>query len=134
MIIGIIREGKIPADRRTPFSPNQLKALGGKYQGKLTFMVESSERRCFSDEEYRTAGIEVTDDIAQADFLFGIKEVPVSQLIPGKTYFFFSHTIKQQIRNKELLRAILEKSIRLIDYEVLTDDAGQRAEHVGAPQ
>lgn len=126
MIIGIIREGKIPADRRAPFSPNQLKALGGKYQGKLTFMVESSERRCFSDEEYRTAGIEVTDDIAQADFLFGIKEVPVSQLIPGKTYFFFSHTIKQQIRNKELLRAILEKSIRLIDYEVLTDDAGQR--------
>ncbi len=126
MKIGIIREGKIPADRRAPFSPDQLKALSERYQDRLSFLVESSESRCFSDGEYREAGIQVTEDIAQADFLFGIKEVPLSGLIPEKTYFFFSHTIKEQTRNKELLRVILDRDIRLVDYEVLKDEAGQR--------
>lgn len=126
MNIGIIREGKNPPDKRAPFSPDQLKALSEKYHPQLTFLVESSPARCYSDDEYRQAGIEVTDDIAQADVLFGVKEVPVSQLIPEKTYFFFSHTIKKQIHNKKLLRAILEKNIRLIDYEVLKDKSGDR--------
>lgn len=126
MKIGIIREGKIPSDRRVPFSPEQLQALQQSHGGKLSFLVESSELRCFSDEEYRAAGIAVTEDISEADWLFGIKEVPVSDLIADKTYFFFSHTIKQQARNRKLLRTILEKNIRLIDYEVLRDDAGQR--------
>ncbi len=125
MKIGIIREGKIPSDRRVPFSPSQLKNLQEQYP-QLQFLVESSEIRCFSDEEYREAGILVTEDISETDFLFGIKEVPVSQLIPGKTYLFFSHTIKQQAKNRGLLRAVLEKNIRLIDYEVLKDEAGQR--------
>lgn len=126
MKIGIIREGKIPADSRAPFSPDQLKALRERYRDQLTFLVESSEVRCFSDAEYRDAGIEVTGDISQADLLFGVKEVPVSALIPDKTYFFFSHTIKRQTRNKGLLRAILDKGIRLIDYEMLKNPAGER--------
>lgn len=126
MKIGIIREGKNPPDRRAPFSPDQLKGLSTKYGSQVTFLIESSPARCYSDEEYRDAGIEVTDDITQADVLFGVKEVPVSQLIPEKTYFFFSHTIKGQSHNRKLLRAILDKNIRLIDYEVLKDKAGER--------
>jgi hypothetical protein len=55
-----------------------------------------------------------------------VKEVPIDQLIPGKTYFFFSHTIKKQPRNKSLLQAILAKSIRLIDYELLKNPQGER--------
>lgn len=126
MKIGIIREGKNPPDKRAPFSPDQLKALSEKYNSQLTFLVESSTARCYSDEEYRQAGIEVTEDISQADFLFGVKEVPISQLIPEKTYFFFSHTIKKQFHNKKLLRAILDKNIRLIDYEVLKNESDER--------
>ena len=38
----------------------------------------------------------------------------------NKTYFFFSHTYKKQPYNKKLLKALLDKKIRLIDYEVLT--------------
>ncbi|MCU0348896.1 MAG: NAD(P)-dependent oxidoreductase, partial [Saprospiraceae bacterium] len=75
---------------------------------------------------YRSAGIVVTDDLGDCSVLLGVKEVPISQLIPEKTYFFFSHTIKQQPYNQKLLWAVLEKNIRLIDYEVLTDEHGAR--------
>ncbi|OOG70436.1 NAD(P)-dependent oxidoreductase [Algoriphagus sp. A40] len=126
MKIGIIREGKNPPDKRAPFSPDQLKTLRDSYGSALSFLVESSPDRCFSDEEYQNSGIEVTQDISQADILFGVKEVPVDRLIAGKTYFFFSHTIKKQFYNKKLLRAILDKNIRLIDYEVLKDEEGER--------
>lgn len=126
MNIGIIREGKNPPDRRVPFCPDQLRSLSEKFGEKLTFVVQSSTHRCFADEEYRDAGIQVAEDISEADVFFGVKEVPVGNLIADKTYFFFSHTIKKQRCNKQLLRAILDKNIRLIDYEVLKDDDGNR--------
>lgn len=126
MNIGIIREGKNPPDRRAPFSPDQLKILSERYPNELTFVVESSPDRSFSDQEYRDAGIKVSEDISDAEVFFGVKEVPVSKLIPEKTYFFFSHTIKKQRYNRALLRTILERNIRLVDYEVLKDDEGNR--------
>lgn len=126
MNIGIIREGKNPPDRRVPFCPDQLRSLSEKFGEKLTFVFQSSTHRCFADEEYRDAGIQVAEDISEADVFFGVKEVPVGNLIADKTYFFFSHTIKKQRCNKQLLRAILDKNIRLIDYEVLKDDDGNR--------
>jgi saccharopine dehydrogenase (NAD+, L-lysine-forming) len=126
MNIGIIREGKNPPDRRVPFCPDQLKSLNERYGDDLSFQVESSSHRSYSDQEYVDAEIEVSDDISDADVFFGVKEVPVANLIADKTYFFFSHTIKKQRYNKPLLRAILEKNIRLIDYEVLKDDSGNR--------
>ncbi|MFN3998796.1 NAD(P)-dependent oxidoreductase [Algoriphagus sp.] len=126
MNIGIIREGKNPPDRRVPFCPDQLKSLNERLGDQLTFVIESSPHRSYSDQEYVEAGIEVSDDISDSDVFFGVKEVPVSELIADKTYFFFSHTIKKQRYNKALLRAILDKNIRLIDYEVLKDDNGNR--------
>jgi saccharopine dehydrogenase (NAD+, L-lysine-forming) len=126
MKIGIIREGKNPPDKRTPFTPDQLKNLTCQYADRLSFYVESSPFRCFSDQEYVEAGIEVLENISDCDLFFGVKEVPVAQLIQDKTYFFFSHTIKKQPRNRNLLQAILEKNIRLIDYEMLKDESGNR--------
>lgn len=126
MKIGIIREGKIPPDKRVPFTPKQLKDLSEVYGSKLTILIESSPFRCYSDDEYRNCGLQVVRDISQADILFGVKEVPIEQLIYGKTYFFFSHTIKKQLKNKPLLQAILNKNIRLIDYEVLKNRSGER--------
>ena len=126
MKIGIIREGKVPPDARVPFTPLQLKEISEKYGAALTFLVESSPFRCYSDEEFRAQGIAVVEDISQADYLFGVKEVPIDQLKAGKTYFFFSHTIKKQIKNRALLKSVLSKDIRLIDYEVLKDEQGER--------
>lgn len=126
MKIGIIREGKNPPDKRSPFTPDQLQSLNQKFEGQLKFYVESSPIRCFSDEEYESKGVEVIPDISGCDVLFGVKEVPIANLIPDKTYFFFSHTIKRQAYNRGLLQAVLEKNIRMIDYEVLKNESGSR--------
>jgi len=125
MILGLIRERKTNPDRRAPLSPLQCQRLLHEYP-KLRIIVESSPIRAFSDDEYREAGIEVRDDLSPCDVLMGVKEVPVDALIPDKTYLFFSHTHKEQPYNCGLLRAILEKNIRLVDYELLTNARGVR--------
>jgi hypothetical protein len=52
--------------------------------------------------------------------------VPKEALIPNKKYFFFSHTIKKQPYNRELLKTILEKNIELYDHETIVDDKNRR--------
>jgi len=125
MRIELIREGKIPADNRVSLTPAQCKWIQ-KNAPQIQIAVQSSTNRCFSDREYLSAGTDVTEDMSDCDILLGIKEVPVDQLIPGKTYLFFSHTKKKQLHNQPLLRAILDKKIRLVDYECLEHEDGQR--------
>ena len=125
MKFGLIREGKNPPDKRVVFSPQELLTFQKQYL-ESTFKVETSPIRIFKDEEYAQLGFQVTDDMTDCDVLLGIKEVPTTQLIPNKTYLFFSHTIKKQPHNKKLLQACLEKNIRLIDHETLIDANGHR--------
>jgi len=122
--IGILREGKVPPDARTPLTPEQC--AEAQVELPVRIVVEPSPVRCFKDEEFTKHGIHLQEDLSDCDILLGVKEVPIPQLIPGKTYLFFSHTIKKQAYNRPLLQAILEKNIRLIDYEVLTNEAGER--------
>ncbi|PWT76135.1 MAG: alanine dehydrogenase [Bacteroidetes bacterium] len=123
--IGLIREGKFPADNRVALIPSQCKWLQRKFPS-IKILVQPSSHRCFKDKEYEMAGIEVKEDLSEADFLFGIKEVPVADLIPNKVYLFFSHTKKQQLYNQNLFRTILQKKITLIDYECMEHEDGQR--------
>jgi alanine dehydrogenase len=120
MKFGIIKERKNPPDRRVVFSPSELTRLKQLYHDAIV-KVESSDIRIFSDDDYKNMGITVTDDVADCDVLFGVKEVPVDDLIPNKAYFFFSHTIKKQPYNKKLLQAILAKNIDLYDHETIVD-------------
>ncbi len=122
--IGIIREGKVPPDSRVPLTPDQCAQVMKKYPVYIT--VAPSKGRCYTDDEYRAAGVELSDNIYDCDVLMGVKEVPINQLVPDKTYFFFSHTIKKQAYNRPLLQAVMQNNIHLIDYEVLTNDMGQR--------
>jgi saccharopine dehydrogenase (NAD+, L-lysine forming) len=124
MKIGIIRERKIPSDCRVALSPKQCHYISELYP--IDFVIEPSPNRCFSDDEYRKEGLFLSEDLSQCDVLLGVKEVPIDALIPDKTYFYFSHTIKKQVYNRNLLRAMLEKNIRMIDYEVLRDAYGAR--------
>lgn len=123
--IGLIKEGKIPADNRVVLTPAQAKAIQANYPG-VQVVVQHSNDRCYKDAEYKRAGIEVTDDMSACDILMGIKEVPVHQLIAGKKYLFFSHTKKQQPHNQKLLQSIIQKKITLIDFECLEHEDGQR--------
>jgi len=123
--LGVIREGKQPPDRRVPLTPNDCKKLLVQYPG-LIIVVQSSTVRGFTDDEYKDVGVRIQESMNECDVLMGVKEVPMSQLIPGKKYFFFSHTIKEQPYNKKLLQKILENKIQLIDYECLTYPNGFR--------
>lgn len=125
LTIGLLREGKVPADNRVALTPAQCKWIH-KNMPEVRVMAQTSPGRCFSDKEYRNAGVEVIDEPGECDILFGIKEVPVRDLLPGKTYLFFSHTKKKQPYNQAMFRAIVERQITLIDYECLEHDDGQR--------
>lgn len=125
MKFGIIKERKNPPDRRVVFSPDELVRLKQLYQD-LDIKVESSDIRVFSDENYRNMGIEVTDNIADCDVFFGVKEVPIDALIPNKSYFFFSHTLKKQPYNRLLLKALLDKNIDFYDHEAIVDSNNRR--------
>lgn len=125
LVIGLIKEGKVPADNRVALIPSQCKWLL-KHVADLRIVVQSAPHRCFSDEEYVQAGVEVKDDLSECDILFGIKEVNIDMLMADKTYLFFSHTKKKQAYNRQLFHAMMDKNISLIDYECLEHEDGQR--------
>ena len=124
MKFGVLREEKIPPDNRVPLIPAHCRIILDQYPVDLA--IQPSPIRAYKDKEYRSAQIPIAEDLSDCEVLLGVKEVPIDLLIPEKTYMFFSHTIKKQEYNRELLRAILDKKIKLIDYEVLTDDYGKR--------
>ena len=123
--LGLLKEGKIPPDRRVPFTPLQVIELQQRFS-HVKVICQQSPVRCYKDEEYSSMGIEVRQDISECDILMGIKEVPIHALVPGKTFLFFSHTLKKQQHNRKLLQEVLKKKIRLIDYEALKDKLGNR--------
>lgn len=123
--IGILRETKVPADNRVVLSPEQIVKLE-KECPQLKFFVQSSEKRIFSDDEYRKVGIEVVDELSNCHYLFGVKEANIESLLHGKHYFFFGHIAKMQPYNKPLLQSMVDNGITFTDYEYLTDDLGKR--------
>ena len=123
--IGIIKEGKIPQDKRVALIPAQAKMIKEMFP-TVDIVCQTSDIRCFEDQDYVDQGIPLVDDVTDCDILLGVKEVPIKDLIADKTYFFFSHTIKKQAYNRDLLNAILTKNIKIIDYETLTNKLGQR--------
>jgi alanine dehydrogenase len=124
-LLGLIKEGKVPSDNRVALTPKQCKWLLEQHPD-WDILVESSATRCYKDIEYQREGIKVVEDISSAEILFGIKEVPKTQLIPNKTYLFFSHTKKAQSFNQALFHTMMDKKITLIDYECLEHEDGQR--------
>ncbi|MGN6214758.1 NAD(P)-dependent oxidoreductase [Parafilimonas sp.] len=123
-VIGLIREGKVPADNRVALTPAQCRWLLKNTDFKI--FVQPSSTRCFSDNEYERSGAVLQEDLSNCDLLLGIKEVPVNMLLANKTYMFFSHTKKMQPYNQKLMQAMVEKKITLIDYECLEHEDGQR--------
>ena len=134
--IAIIRESRSD-DRRAPLVPAHIKELLSTFSD-LSISVQSSEHRCFSDQEYVEQGAIITEDLSACKLVLGVKEIEPDLLIPLKSYMFFSHTSKIQPDNsaaaqgtpgmdkKELLKEILKKKITLIDYENIRDDLSRR--------
>ena len=125
MKFGLIREGKLPPDERVALTPTQCREFMERWPD-VELVVQESEVRRISAEEYIDAGVSVVADVSDCDVLIGVKEVNIEDLIAGKTYLFFSHTYKKQPYNAKLLAAILEKKVSLIDYEMLKKPDGNR--------
>ena len=125
MKIGIIREGKVPPDFRVALTPKQCRLIKETYTD-VQISVQRSPIRTYTDDEYENEGIELVDSLEHCDLIIGVKEVNLEDLIPNKSYMFFSHTFKKQSYNRVLLQEILKKKIRLIDYEVIKDKRNVR--------
>ena len=112
--IGVLREEKVPHDRRVAFTPEQCKQIMSEHTN-VEVVVQPCDYRSIPNDEYNSAGVTLQEDVSDCDILIGIKEVPKEKLIADRKYLFFSHTIKKQPHNKGLLQEILKKKISLID-------------------
>tara|TARA_Y100000385_G_C13015515_1_gene603674 strand:- start:117 stop:1319 length:1203 start_codon:yes stop_codon:yes gene_type:complete len=120
MKFAVIQERKSPPDRRVVLDPKSCQKLLSAFPS-AELIIESSPIRAFTDKDYSSAGLDVVSDVSSAEVMIGVKEVPIEALIPNKSYFFFSHTIKKQPYNRKLLQSILNKNITLYDHEVLVN-------------
>ena len=123
MKIGIRKETQYPSERRAALTPEHVKKIVS--QG-IEVIVESAEQRIFTSKEYISSGAQISENLEDCDVIFGVKEVPIKDLIQNKPFVFFSHTIKGQSYNMPLLQAILDKKITLMDYELVKGDDGLR--------
>jgi alpha-aminoadipic semialdehyde synthase len=122
--IGIRHEDKYVMERRAPLTPKHVARL--IKTKKLDFVVQTSEKRVFTDEEYIKAGAKIARDLKKCSVIFGVKEMPESFFEEDKTYIFFSHVIKGQVYNMPMLKKMMEMKCNLIDYERVVDEQGKR--------
>lgn len=118
--VAILREGKVPHDKRVAFTPDQCVQIIKEFP-EVDLVVQPSEWRAFTDAEYAALNIPLSENISDCDILIGIKEVPQKDLLANKKYLFFSHTIKKQPHNQSLIKKMVELGITMIDYECLVD-------------
>ncbi len=123
--VGILRETKNPPDRRVPLTPAQITSLKERYPF-VEFIVQPSNARCYTNQEYDNLNIPIREDVHECDILMGVKEVDKRTFIPGKTYMFFAHVGKKQLHNREMFREMALKNDSLIDYEYLVNEKGER--------
>jgi alanine dehydrogenase len=123
-MIAIRREDKNIWEKRAPLIPEHVADLV-KNHGIET-IVQPSKKRIFTNDEYAAAGAHLQEDMRDAQFILGIKEIPHKLILPRKTYLFFSHTIKGQPYNMPLLQLLLDQECNLMDYECIKDKVGKR--------
>ena len=122
--VGIRREDMYTWERRAPLVPGDLAELAST-RG-YEFVVQSSDKRAFTDAEYRDAGIAIFDSLENCPLIIGLKEVPVDVLEAGKAYVYFSHVIKGQPANMPMLQRALDLGCTILDYEKIADEEGRR--------
>jgi len=123
-ILGIRKEDKNRWERRVPIVPEHVQELKEKYG--VETIVQPSDIRIFSDKDYSEVDAKVQNSLSPSSIVFAVKEIPSNIFEPGKTYAFFSHTIKGQKHNMPMLKKMMELGCTLIDYEKIVDKNGKR--------
>uniref|UniRef100_UPI00358EC73D alpha-aminoadipic semialdehyde synthase, mitochondrial isoform X2 n=1 Tax=Myxine glutinosa TaxID=7769 RepID=UPI00358EC73D len=122
-VLGIRREDVSPWERRAPLAPSHVKQI---VDAGHRVLMQPSHRRAIPAMKYEKAGAVIQEDLSDAKLIMGVKRPPDGSLLPGKTYSFFSHTIKAQESNMLLLNEALSKGVRLLDYEAMVNEEGHR--------
>ena len=122
--IGIRREDKDQWEARVPLIPADVARI--TQSGAAELVLQPSPQRVFAADDYVRAGARVDEDLSACDIVLAVKEIPLGLFTPGTTYAFFSHTIKGQPYNMDMLRRLMELRCQLIDYERITDEDGMR--------
>ena len=119
----IIRNELNPLEYRTPIAPVHLLEL----KPYFNIFVESSNKRCYTDEEYVLNGAVIVNDgywkNSKNSFIIGLKEID-SKTNYNQTLMHFAHCFKKQSGYKEILNN-LEDSI-FVDYEFILDSNNKR--------
>ena len=123
MRIGIRREDKNEWEARVPLIPSDVKKL---VSSGIEVVLQPSLIRIFSDQEYIDVGATISEDLSSCSVVLAVKEIPINFIEKGKTYVFFSHTIKGQDYNMPLLQKMMDLKTQLIDYEKITNEKEQR--------
>ncbi|TFK83565.1 hypothetical protein K466DRAFT_665741 [Polyporus arcularius HHB13444] len=151
LTLGIRREDPLRIwERRCPLTPAAVHEL--VHRDGVEVLVQPCERRVFTANDFLKAGAKLHPTLQPAHILVGIKETPLAEVLtdplpaPGhatdaqlvpRTQIMFSHTVKGQLYNMELLSKFLASENpgapqdgsllpRLIDYELLTGPDGKR--------
>ena len=122
-IVGVRREDKSIWERRTPLVPEDVRTLTA---AGVEIHVERSDQRCFPDDAFAAAGAVLVDELREAQTVLGVKEIPSEKFETGKTYMFFSHTIKGQPYNMPMLRRLMDLDCTVLDYELVKNADGIR--------
>ncbi len=122
--LGIRREDKNRFECRVPITPQHVAELKKKYG--IETIVQPSRIRVFSEDDYRKVGAHIQDSLTPSSVVFAVKEIPLEVFERGKTYVFFSHTIKGQHHNMPMLKQMMDMGCTLIDYERIIDASGRR--------
>lgn len=127
--IGLRKEEKL-FEARVAVVPLHAKELSEK--NGVEFVLDPSDQRAFSEEEYKTVGATVSPlKGSGVQIVLGIKEIPIDFFERDIVYIFFSHTIKGQKYNMPMLQHIIDTGATLIDYERVVDQSGRRLIYFG---
>lgn len=124
--IGIRREDKYYWERRVPLPPHSCKLIMQNHP-EIKFIVQPCSRRIYSDLEYQDVGCIVNEDLIDCGIIVCLKEIPVEKFLPNKTYIFWSCVTKGEKHNIPMLKTMIERNIRHIDYERILDQNGNPA-------
>ena len=122
--IGIMGEHKA-GEHRIPLTPGQLQNLQDQ-NPDLKFTVQPSDQRVFQAAEFAKAGIAMDMDLSKCPLVLAVKEIDVTDIHRDRAYLFFSHTIKGQDYNMDMLQHILDVKATLLDYELIKNEKDQR--------
>lgn len=123
-----LRKETYANESRTPLVPVHIEIL--KKAG-FHILVESSEKRIFSDTDFIKAGAIITNEPwfnqPSETLIVGLKELSNLDKLNAHTHIYFSHSYKQQNNANQILQAFKRSNSIIYDLEYFLNPDGQRA-------